>query len=243
MTDPYKVLGVSPSATDEEVKDAYRKLAKKYHPDLNNGSAEAEARMKEVNEAYTLLIKHKGQTGGPVDTVPREAMVHPAEPATAPPAAMGGMVPPAATALTAVDMGHQAVAVRAGLTSAALASILRTSSAAVSGATTSLPPIPKTTPNCAPPRRRCWQAATARRWACCAGPRTERRRGTIGAPAPIWDWATASQRSTTPAPLSIWPRMSPLSANCLRSSTRAAAPTGNAGHRGALAPIFVPIPA
>ena len=43
-------------------------------------------------------------------------------------------------------MGHQAVAVRAGLTSAALASILRTSSAAVSGATTSLPPIPKTTP-------------------------------------------------------------------------------------------------
>lgn len=54
----------------------------------------------------------------------------------------------------------------------------------------------------------------------------------LEAPAPIWDWATASQRSTTPAPLSIWPRMSPLSANCLRSSTRAAAPTGNAGHRG-----------
>ena len=65
MRDPYEVLGVSPGASDDEIKAAYRKLAKKYHPDLNNGSAEAEARMKEVNEAYTLLIKHKGQTGGP----------------------------------------------------------------------------------------------------------------------------------------------------------------------------------
>lgn len=65
MRDPYEVLGVSPGASDDEIMAAYRKLAKKYHPDLNNGSAEAEARMKEVNEAYTLLIKHKGQTGGP----------------------------------------------------------------------------------------------------------------------------------------------------------------------------------
>ena len=65
MRDPYEVLGVSPGASDDEIKAAYRKLAKKYHPDLNNGSPEAEARMKEVNEAYTLLIKHKGQTGGP----------------------------------------------------------------------------------------------------------------------------------------------------------------------------------
>ena len=65
MRDPYEVLGVSPGASDDEIKAAYRKLAKKYHPDLNNGSAEAEARMKEVNEAYTLLIKHKGQTSGP----------------------------------------------------------------------------------------------------------------------------------------------------------------------------------
>ena len=65
MRDPYEVLGVSPGASDDEIKAAYRKLAKKYHPDLNNGSAEAEARMKEVNEAYTLLIKHKGQSGGP----------------------------------------------------------------------------------------------------------------------------------------------------------------------------------
>lgn len=64
MRDPYEVLGVSPGASDDEIKAAYRRLAKKYHPDLNGGSAEAEAKMKEVNEAYTLLIKHKGQAGG-----------------------------------------------------------------------------------------------------------------------------------------------------------------------------------
>ena len=57
MQDPYRILGVSPQATDEEVKKAYRALAKKYHPDVNNGSSEAEARMKEVNEAYSTVMK------------------------------------------------------------------------------------------------------------------------------------------------------------------------------------------
>ena len=57
MQDPYRVLGVSPQATDDEVKQAYRALAKKYHPDVNNGSPEAEARMKEVNEAYSTVMK------------------------------------------------------------------------------------------------------------------------------------------------------------------------------------------
>lgn len=60
MRDPYEVLGVPQGASDDEIKAAYRKLAKKYHPDLNGGSAEAEAKMKEVNEAYNILIKHKG---------------------------------------------------------------------------------------------------------------------------------------------------------------------------------------
>lgn len=64
---PYEVLGVPMSATDDQIKAAYRKLAKQYHPDLNGGSVAAENRMKEINEAYNLLIKHKGQaqqTGG-----------------------------------------------------------------------------------------------------------------------------------------------------------------------------------
>jgi len=59
MQDPYRVLGVSPSATEDEIKKAYRTLAKKYHPDVNNGSPAAEAKMKEVNEAYSQVMKMK----------------------------------------------------------------------------------------------------------------------------------------------------------------------------------------
>ncbi|MCR9176425.1 MAG: DnaJ domain-containing protein [Alphaproteobacteria bacterium] len=55
MTDPYKVLGVGKSASQDEIKTAYRKLAKKYHPDLNQGAANVEVRFKEVSAAYDIL--------------------------------------------------------------------------------------------------------------------------------------------------------------------------------------------
>ena len=53
--DFYEVLGISKGASDEDIKKAYRKMAKKYHPDLNKGDAQAEQMFKDVNEAYSIL--------------------------------------------------------------------------------------------------------------------------------------------------------------------------------------------
>ena len=60
MTDPYKVLGVSPNASDEQIKDAYRELARKYHPDnfVNNPLSDlAGEKMQEINEAYDQIMQ------------------------------------------------------------------------------------------------------------------------------------------------------------------------------------------
>ncbi len=68
MTDPYKILSVSRDATDDEIKKAYRELAKKYHPDNYQDSALAELaaeKMKQINEAYdTILKERQGSSGG-----------------------------------------------------------------------------------------------------------------------------------------------------------------------------------
>ena len=64
MTDPYQVLGGSPSATDEQIKSAYRELARKYHPDnyVNNPLADlAQEKMKEINEAYDQIQRQRKQ--------------------------------------------------------------------------------------------------------------------------------------------------------------------------------------
>ena len=55
MADHYETLGVEKNATDEEIKRAYKKLARKFHPDLNPGDVEAETRFKEINSAYEVL--------------------------------------------------------------------------------------------------------------------------------------------------------------------------------------------
>jgi DnaJ-class molecular chaperone len=53
--DYYKILGVAKTATEKEIKAAYRKLARKHHPDVNPGNKQAEAKFKEINEAYEVL--------------------------------------------------------------------------------------------------------------------------------------------------------------------------------------------
>ena len=62
MSDPYKVLGISPDASDEQVKEAYREMAKKYHPDNYSGSPLADLadeKMKEINAAYDEITSER----------------------------------------------------------------------------------------------------------------------------------------------------------------------------------------
>ncbi len=59
--DPYEVLGLKPGASEEEIKKAYKVLAKKYHPDLNPGDKKAEEKFKEINEAYRILMNKGSQ--------------------------------------------------------------------------------------------------------------------------------------------------------------------------------------
>ena len=59
MRDLYDILGVSKSASDTDIKSAYRKLARKYHPDLNKDDKSAAEKFKEVSGAYEVLARRK----------------------------------------------------------------------------------------------------------------------------------------------------------------------------------------
>lgn len=64
VQDPYSVLGVSRDASDEEIKKAYRELAKKYHPDRNPGNEEAAKKMNEINAAYDQIKNGNANNNG-----------------------------------------------------------------------------------------------------------------------------------------------------------------------------------
>ncbi len=75
MQDLYTVLGVSRQASQDDIKKAYRKLAKKYHPDLNPGSKDAEQKFKEISQAYDILAdpdKRKRYDAGEIDASGQE---------------------------------------------------------------------------------------------------------------------------------------------------------------------------
>ena len=70
MANPYETLGVAPSASQDDIRKAYRKAAKETHPDLNPGKPEAEKRFKEVNAAYDIIgdeAKRKRYDAGEID--------------------------------------------------------------------------------------------------------------------------------------------------------------------------------
>ena len=75
MSDPYSVLGVAKTASDDDIRKAFRKLAKKHHPDLNPGDKAAEAKFKEISQANEILSdpeKRRRFDAGEIDATGQE---------------------------------------------------------------------------------------------------------------------------------------------------------------------------
>ena len=75
MSDPYSVLGVAKTASDDDIRKAFRKLAKKHHPDLNPGDKAAEAKFKEISQANDILSdpeKRRRFDAGEIDATGQE---------------------------------------------------------------------------------------------------------------------------------------------------------------------------
>ena len=75
MNDPYSVLGLAKTASEDEIRKAFRKLAKKHHPDLNPGDKAAEAKFKEISQANDLLSdpeKRRRFDAGEIDAAGQE---------------------------------------------------------------------------------------------------------------------------------------------------------------------------
>jgi hypothetical protein len=71
--DPYRVLGLEPNATPEQLHDAYRRLVKKHHPDRNGGSAESTRRFQEVQAAYEEIGRLRARQDAPPSAVRSDA--------------------------------------------------------------------------------------------------------------------------------------------------------------------------
>lgn len=77
MLDPYSVLGIPRNASDEEIKKAYRKLSRQYHPDANINNpnkAQAEEKFKEVQQAYEQIMREREQEVAMIVTIPLAAL-------------------------------------------------------------------------------------------------------------------------------------------------------------------------